>query len=115
MRTTIVAALLAFAIVAAGCDDSTPTGPTNDAAFSNFATSSPDAIRSQARDTCFRPPVHAAGTPVLTPSAPFTAAFDGTISLCSATTPPTGDNFPTTCAAPVECRSDRHQLRFFRR
>ena len=56
-----------------------------------------------------------AQAPVSTPSAPFSAAFDGTISFCSAMTPPSRDNFPPTCAAPVECRSDQHQIRFIRR
>jgi hypothetical protein len=95
MRTTIVAALLAFAIVAAGCDDSTPTGPTNDAAFSNFATSTPDAIRSQARDTCFLPPADAVPAPALTPSA---------VLMPSA-----------VLTAPVPCRPDQRQNRFIRR
>lgn len=171
MKTTIVAALCAFAIMAAGCDDSTPTGPTTGAVLSNFANTTPDSVRGQQRDTLGRPdltglyeitltaapacsqlplPVRSrtltglisptgdwwpherpfiervgpdaflmlVGTvraPVLTTPAPFTAAFDGTISFCSAMTPPSRDNFPPTCAAPVECRSDRHQIRFIRR
>jgi len=282
MRTTVVAVLCAFAIMAAGCDDSTPTGPTNGAVLSNFANTTLDGIRGQVRDSLGRPvddarvevadgplagrsavtgpdgrflfsatltssdvaTLHATKTgfspaslrwagrndffitllalhlldltgryditftaapacsplpsplrsrtftglmspgdnvfsafttqlggaeffpaydkfsarvghdaarfsvfsldafkwwledqpivervgpngflafmgtahaPVLTTSAPFTAAFDGSISFCSAMTPPSRDNFPPTCAAPVECRSDRHQIRFVRR
>jgi hypothetical protein len=56
-----------------------------------------------------------AHAPVMTPPAAFTAAFDGSISFCSMMTPPARDSFPPTCAAPVECRSDRHQIRFTRR
>ena len=55
-----------------------------------------------------------AHAPALTSPAAFTAAFDGSISFCSAMTPPSGSNFPPTCAAPVECRSDQHQIRFIR-
>ena len=173
MRITIVPALCAFAIVAAGCDDSTPTGPTNGAAFSNFANTTPDGIRGPVRDTLGRPDLTGrfditlqaapacsqlpaavrsrnltglisptgerflhdrpfiervgpnvflmlvgtvrAPAPALTPSAPFTAAFDGSISFCSAMTSPSRDNLPPMCGAPVECRSDQHQIRFIRR
>ena len=163
MRTIIVAALSVFAIVAAGCDDSTPTGPTNEAAFRNFMNTTPDGIRGQdltgryeitftAAAACSQLPsalrtrtltnpisltgdrflhdrpfiepvgpdgfmmlVGTVGPAVLTPPAPFTAAFDGTISYCSAVTPPTGHDFPGACKAPVECQSDRHQIRVFRR
>ena len=51
MKTTIVAALCFFAIMVAGCDDSTPTSPTSGAAFQNFANLTPDGIRGQVRDT----------------------------------------------------------------
>lgn len=169
-KTTIVAALCAFAIMAGGCDDSTPTGPTTGAAFRNFANTTPDGSRGQVRDTlggqdlsrrwdvtftaapaCSqlppamrsrsltglispgdwwphnRPFIERVGAneflmlvgtvraPVLTTPAPFTAAFDGTISFCSSMTPPSGNNFPTMCAPPVECRSDQHQFRFIPR
>ena len=177
MRTTIVAALCAFAIMTGGCDDSTPTSPTSGAAFQNFANTTPDGIRGQVRDTLGRPDdldlagryevtftaapacwqlppamrsrtlaglitptgtwwphdlpviervgpdafltlvgtVQAPVMPVITSPAAFTAAFDGSISFCSAMTPTTRDHFPPSCAAPVECRSDRHQIRFVRR
>ena len=171
MRATSSQRCVPLSIVAAGCDDSTPTGPTNGAVLSNFANTTPDGIRGQQRDTLGRPDltgryeitltaapacsqlpsplrsltltglvsptgdwwphdrpfiervgpdaflmlVGTVRAPELTTPAPFTAAFDGTISFCSAMTPPSGDIFPTTCAAPVECRSDRHQIRFVRR
>ena len=55
MKTIIVAALCFFAIMVAGCDESTPTSPTSGAAFQNFANLTPDGSRGQVRDTQGRP------------------------------------------------------------
>lgn len=57
-------------------------------------------------------------TDTLVVSSPtvMTAFFDGSITFCSALTLPLRGGLPPTCAAvPVECRSERHQLRFVRR
>jgi hypothetical protein len=56
-----------------------------------------------------------ANAPLVQSPTAITAQFDGSISFCSALTAPARDNFPPTCAAPIECRSDRHQIRFLRR
>lgn len=166
-----IAALLASAVMGAGCDDSTPTSPTS-GPFVNFANVTPDGLRRDmlgrpgddlglagryditftAAAACSELPLHlrsralgvfsldafrwwladqpiiervgpdgflafvgTAQAPVITTPAAFTAAFDGSISFCSAMTPQTSDHFRPSCAAPVECRSDQHQIRFVRR
>jgi len=43
------------------------------------------------------------------------AQFDGSINFCYALTPPAIANSPPTCAAPISCRSNQHQVRFVRR
>ena len=55
-----------------------------------------------------------ATAPLVQSPTAITAQFDGAITYCNALTPPAIANFPPTCAAPVECRSDRHQVRFVR-
>ena len=56
-----------------------------------------------------------ASAPLVQSPTAITAQFDGDITFCDALTSPARANFPPTCAAPVACRSDRHQLRFIRR
>ena len=56
-----------------------------------------------------------ANAPLVQSPTAITAQFDGTVTYCYPLTPPAIQNFPPTCAAPVECRSDRHQVRFLRR
>ena len=56
-----------------------------------------------------------ANAPLVQSPTAITAEFDGSISFCYALTPPAIANFPPTCAAPIECRSNQHQIRFTRR
>ena len=51
-----------------------------------------------------------ATTPVVSSIASVTAAFDGSVTYCAAPREPDVTNYPPTCSAPVECKSDRHQL-----
>jgi Carboxypeptidase regulatory-like domain len=56
-----------------------------------------------------------ATTPVVSSTASIAAAFDGSVSYCAAPREPDVMNYPPTCSAPVECKSDRHQLVLKRR
>ena len=56
-----------------------------------------------------------ATTPVVTSTAFITANFDGSVSYCAVPRDPEVTNYPPTCSAPVECKSDRHQLALRRR
>jgi hypothetical protein len=56
-----------------------------------------------------------ATTPVVSSTASITAQFDGSVSYCDMPREPTMTNFPPTCSALVECKSDRHQLVLKRR
>ena len=56
-----------------------------------------------------------ADAPLVQSATAITARFDGSINFCSALTPPAMPAWPPTCAEPIECRSDRHELRLIRR
>ena len=56
-----------------------------------------------------------ATTPVLNSTSSITAAFNGSVSYCAAPSEPTMTNYPPTCSAMVECKSDHHQLTLTRR
>jgi hypothetical protein len=56
-----------------------------------------------------------ATTPVVRSTASVTAAFDGSVSYCATPREPDVTNYPPTCSAPIECKSDRHQLVLKRR
>jgi len=56
-----------------------------------------------------------ADAPLVQSPTAITAQFDGTITFCSALTPPVLAQWIPTCGAPVACRSDRHEFRMIRR
>jgi hypothetical protein len=56
-----------------------------------------------------------ATTPVVSSTASITAQFDGSVSYCATPREPDMTNYPPTCSAPVECKSDHHQLVLTRR
>jgi Carboxypeptidase regulatory-like domain len=56
-----------------------------------------------------------ATTPVVNSTSSITATFDGSVSYCSAPSEPTMTNYPPTCSAIVECKSDHHQVVLKRR
>jgi len=56
-----------------------------------------------------------ATTPVVNSTSSITAAFNGSVSYCAAPSEPTMTNYPPTCSAIVECKSDHHQLALTRR
>jgi hypothetical protein len=43
------------------------------------------------------------------------AQFDGSFTFCPSFSAPGRPSYPPTCAAPVQCRSDRHELRLIRK
>jgi len=56
-----------------------------------------------------------ATTPVVNSTSSMAATFDGSVSYCSTPSEPTMTNYPPTCSAIVECKSDHHQLVLKRR
>jgi hypothetical protein len=56
-----------------------------------------------------------ATTPVVSSITSITAVFDGSVSYCAVPREPDVTNYPPTCSAPIECKSDRHQLVLRRR
>ena len=56
-----------------------------------------------------------ATTAVVTSTSSITAAFNGSVSYCAAPREPDVTNYPPTCSAIVECKSDHHQLSLTRR
>jgi carboxypeptidase family protein len=56
-----------------------------------------------------------ATTAVVSSTASITAAFDGSVSYCAAPREPDVTNYPPTCSAPIDCKSDHHQLVLRRR
>ena len=56
-----------------------------------------------------------ATTPVVNSTTSISATFDGSVTYCAVPREPEVTNYPPTCSAPVECKSDRHQLILKRR
>jgi len=56
-----------------------------------------------------------ATTQVVNSTSSMAATFDGSVSYCATPTEPTTTNYPPTCSAIVECKSDHHQLVLKRR
>jgi len=56
-----------------------------------------------------------ATTPVVSSTTSITAGFDGAVSYCAVPREPDVTDYRPTCSAPVECKSDRHQLVLKRR
>jgi hypothetical protein len=56
-----------------------------------------------------------ATTPAVNSTSSITATFDGSVSYCATAIEPTVTNYPPTCSAVVECKSDHHQLSLTRR
>jgi hypothetical protein len=56
-----------------------------------------------------------ATTPTVNSIASITAPFDGSVAYCAAPNEPTMTNYPPTCSAVIECKSDHHQLALTRR
>ena len=56
-----------------------------------------------------------ATTPAVSSVASITAQFDGSISYCASPREPDMADFPPTCSAPIECKSDHHLLVLRRR
>ena len=56
-----------------------------------------------------------ATTPAVNSTSSITAAFNGSVSYCAAPSEPKTTNYPPTCSAILECKSDHHQLTLTRR